>query len=146
MRISNLPLPVVLVFYAACAGRGGEPEKTAGRDTGIVIGRYCAADDDCGAGYRCFNVHTGSAWVPDGYCLLATSACRSDGECPAGTLCSPLPWAEIPGVCLLSCRDDSQCREGYRCAAVELFPGEEGSPKSSGKVCWTSGPGKEPPL
>jgi len=138
-------LLAVLVLGAACAGRTGKPEEAGAKKAGIVIGRYCDVDGDCGAGYRCFNNHTGSTWVPDGYCLLAMSACMKDNECPEGTLCSPLPWAQIPGVCLLACRDDSDCRKGYSCGAVELFPGEKDSPATSGKVCWSSGYGGPPP-
>lgn len=130
----------LLLMGGACgAGAGKTPDKKPAAATETAVGRLCDKDEDCGPGMRCFNEHSGSAWVPDGYCMLADGACMmEEGRCPEGTLCSPLPWATIPGVCLLACHDQKDCREGYRCAVVELFPGEPDSPKSPGKVCWTA--------
>ena len=129
----------LLFLGSACGARAGKtPDKKPVVETETAVGRFCEKDEDCGPGMRCFNEHSGSAWVPDGYCMLANGACMmGDSQCPEGTLCSPLPWATIPGVCLLACQDQEDCRDGYRCDFVELFPGEPDSPKSPGKVCWT---------
>jgi len=132
----------LLLLGGACGTRvgkqpGQKPDTGCATAVATAVGRFCEQDADCGPGMRCFNEHEGSARVPDGYCMLAHMACMKDVPCPEGTLCSPLPWAQIPGVCLLACNDQNDCREGYRCAVVELFPGEPDSPKSPGKVCWT---------
>jgi hypothetical protein len=128
----------LLVLGVACGARTGRtPDEKPVEETETAVGRFCEKDEDCGPGMYCFNEHEGSARVPDGYCMLANMACTKDVSCPEGTLCSPLPWAQIPGVCLLACRDQEDCRDGYKCDFVELFPGEPDSPRSPGKVCWT---------
>ncbi|HMY15346.1 MAG TPA: hypothetical protein PKA58_03405, partial [Polyangium sp.] len=55
-----------------------------GVDAGpTVIGQPCSTDTDCGGGeYRC------QIGVPGGYCTIW---CATDAECPAGTLCAPVP-------------------------------------------------------
>ena len=127
----------------SCGG-GGKPVAAAPKRSAvdIVTGRDCESDRDCGKGYRCHDSPTGSAWVPDGYCIAAI-VCMGGNTCPPGTLCSPLPWAQIPGVCLRECAGDADCRTGFSCRFVELFPGEADSPRSPGTVCWA--PAASPP-
>jgi hypothetical protein len=113
-----------------------EPNPDAGLDASSVdagvIGQACVADEDCGDGYRC------QTTVPGGYCL---TYCDQQGPpCPDGTLCSPLPLSRVSGVCMLSCTSSTDCRAGYVCAVVELFPGDPNSPKSPGPVCWEPPP------
>jgi hypothetical protein len=125
----------------AGAGRDGPAREAAGRDgpapdaavpaDEAATGQPCDMDGGCDPGYTC--------WLqpPGGYCLAGPpTACRASGECPAGTLCSPLPASQISGVCLLACTGDPDCRPGYQCAVVSLFPGDPGAPQSPGPVCW----------
>jgi hypothetical protein len=35
-----------------------------------------------------------------------------------------------------SCGMTNECRAGYTCAVVTLFPGQSNSPMSSTPVCW----------
>ncbi|MFH1808842.1 MAG: hypothetical protein ABIJ09_08850 [Pseudomonadota bacterium] len=102
-----------------------------------VTGTACTDFHDCGTGYDCYTL------TLDGYCMPGApggpTACREpDVSCPAGTTCSPLPMHAISGVCLLSCDSNSDCRPGYQCRIVELFPGDPQTPVSPHKVCWTA--------
>ncbi len=113
------------------ASDGGQQDAREQTD-GIITGRACSADALCGTGYTCWPM------PPGGYCLVGPpTTCFDSNVCPAGTRCSPLPMSQMAGVCLLHCATDADCRPAYRCAIVELFPGEPGSPTSDGKVCWT---------
>lgn len=92
------------------------------------IGKPCASDADCGDTYRC------QLTVPGGYCV---QDCMGPGApCPDGTLCSPLPLSRVAGVCLKACASTNDCRPGYACDVVYLFPGDPSAPKSAGPVCW----------
>ena len=105
-------------------------DARAGSD-GLITGRPCDLDGGCGSGYTCWFM------PPGGYCLIGPpTACWDSSECPTGTACSPLPWSQISGVCLRTCVDDADCREGYTCDQVELFPGEPDTPRSEVPVCW----------
>jgi hypothetical protein len=96
-----------------------------------VIGRGCAADADCGAGYQCYLA------APGGYCQLAEpNDCTTDADCPADTVCAPRMASERLGRCLRSCAAAIDCRQGYFCNVEWLFPGEPTSPQSSQPVCW----------
>jgi hypothetical protein len=132
--------PLVLAFLAAATvlhgcGRTPPADMPAGPavTTSIRTGSACARDSDCGAANRCFKDQ------PGGYCVqLKGCGLRDDESCPVGTICSPLPWAEIPGLCLRTCERASDCRTGYRCEYLELFPGEKRTPRSPKPVCWQS--------
>ena len=99
-------------------------------------GSACASEEDCGEGYTCYTL------APGGYCLPGapggpTACAEPDYPCPDGTVCSPLPWHAISGVCMAACSSTSDCRSGYVCRVVELFPGDEDTPTSPEPVCWT---------
>jgi len=96
-----------------------------------VIGHACAADSDCGVGYRC------QTTAPGGYCVMS---CTPDVPCPSGTLCSPVPLSRISGVCMLACAGQADCRPGYVCDQVSLFPDDPSAPTSPGPVCWEPWP------
>jgi hypothetical protein len=101
-----------------------------------VVGNSCETAIECGAGFDCYTL------APGGYCMPGApggpTACREpEYPCPAGTVCSPLPMHAISGVCLRPCSTHGDCREGYRCDYVALFPGDPQSPRSPEKVCWT---------
>jgi hypothetical protein len=96
----------------------------------LVIGRPCATDSECGGGeMRC---HLGP---PGGYCTIF---CMGDAECPTGSVCSPVPFSRVPGICMKSCATAADCRTGYACDVVYLFPGDPNSPSSPSPVCWES--------
>jgi hypothetical protein len=129
---------VVLALTSACGtAKSGAVTQDAGEaDAGLVTGRACASAAQCGPGYDC------NTEVPGGYCLPGTPggpiACREPTQsCPAGTVCSPLPWHQISGVCLRPCSSSSPCRQDYFCGYVEAFPGDPSSGHSSAPVCWT---------
>ena len=114
---------------------GGADAGADGGDT-RVVGRACAKAADCGDGYDC------NLEAPGGYCMPGApggpTACREPEQpCPAGSTCSPLPMHAISGVCLRSCAGPTDCRAGYVCSIVELFPGDSTSPRSPAPVCWT---------
>jgi MYXO-CTERM domain-containing protein len=135
-------------FAPVDAGRAGSAgavaDGAAGAwDTGAdvpagtsVTGRACTTPAQCGSGYDCYTL------APGGYCMPGSpggpAACRDpEAPCSAGTVCSPLPWHAISGVCLQPCATVGDCRGGYACNYVELFPGDPGTPKSPERVCWT---------
>ncbi len=104
--------------------------------SGPVTGRACRTPAECGAGYDC------NAEVPGGYCMVGAAggamACRDPQiPCPADTVCSPLPWHQISGVCLRPCDAASPCREGYFCNYLQAFPGDPSGARSPVPVCWT---------
>jgi hypothetical protein len=108
----------------AAADAPGDASADAG---GLVIGRPCADDADCGDEYRC------QTTVPGGYCVLT---CASDVPCPEGSVCSPLPLSRVTGVCMKACSATTECRAGYVCDVVSLFPGDPSAPSSPSPVCW----------
>jgi hypothetical protein len=143
------PLPL-LAALGACAGAITQdpPEPVSGPDASTdapvdpapdaasdaavhtydgPIGRACMADTECGDGFRC------QVTVPGGYCVVN---CSADMPCPEGTVCSPLPYSRISGVCMLPCSTKADCRAEYVCEIVELFPGDPNAPKSPVPVCW----------
>lgn len=92
------------------------------------IGNACSSDAECGDMYRC------QITVPGGYCV---KDCGGPGApCPEGTLCSPVPFSRVAGACMKACSSSAECRPGYACDVVYLFPSDPGSPKSGGPVCW----------
>jgi len=120
-------------------GGTGAVSVDAGQDSGaIVTGTACTSAAECGAGYDC------NLEAPGGYCMQGSpggpTACHEpDAPCTApGSVCSPLPWHQISGVCLRACSSSDECRPNQICAVVELFPGDPTSPKSPTKVCWTA--------
>lgn len=96
----------------------------------LLVGLPCASSSDCGStDYSC---HPGA---PGGYCSYY---CSADAECPTGSVCSPVPFSRISGICMKTCTNTNECRAGYACAVVSLFPGQPNSPSSSSPVCWTA--------
>ena len=113
------------------------PDAAAPADGGTpsAPGAACDRIDACGDALTCFDE------PPGGYCLPGQAgsphACREpELPCPVGTACSPLPYHAIAGVCLATCDGDADCRPGYLCRFVELFPGDSTSPRSARPVCW----------
>jgi len=92
-----------------------------------MVGQACTNDTSCGSDMFC---HPGP---PGGYCSFY---CATDSECPAGTVCSPVPYSRVTGLCMTTCTTAADCRDGYGCAVLSLFAGP-GGPKSSSPVCWT---------
>lgn len=104
---------------------GGDPGDE------MTIGQACERDEDCGDFYQCL------IGPPGGYCVMPDpNDCFYDTECPDDTVCAPRTISEQAGLCLRTCKDAGDCRDGYVCAVVELFPGDPASPSSSQKVCW----------
>lgn len=128
-------LPVVYLIVLGRAGSGCATYEAGdgdgGQNLGPIIGRACQEGADCGAGFQCF------LSAPGGYCLEGEpDECFSDADCPEDTRCAPREYSQRVGHCLRSCASASDCRSGYQCRVVWLFPGEEQSPRSSGPVCW----------
>jgi hypothetical protein len=126
---------VLSLAATACGGRTSQLHGD-GLDPGLVVGGACSGDADCGSGYSCMKTESADLPVPDGYCVPKTSC--SGVPCPAGTVCALIPYATIPGICMVACSGDSECRHGYHCYVVQQFPGIPTSPASPGKVCWTN--------
>lgn len=116
-------------------GRDAASPHDAGAS--FTAGNACQTPHTCGPSYDCYTL------APGGYCMPGApggpTACRPpDVTCPEGTACSPLPYHQISGVCLLACRTSDDCRPGYLCTFVQLFPGDPSSPHSDARVCWTA--------
>jgi hypothetical protein len=92
---------------AADGGAMQLPDKTAGKG--------CKRDSDCPNGKCMKELQVGSMTesrpAPGGYC---TVACESDGQCGQNGECS-VPAQADRGLCLGTCRQQSDCREGYAC-------------------------------
>jgi hypothetical protein len=127
---------LVLGVAGAPLGYGCRGPEPIPRLAAPALGMACAGARDCGPGLTCKG-----DW-PGGYCLLAhpdgaVRACDPRASaCGEGGVCSPLPHANIPGVCLKACDRTDECRPGYRCSPVELFPGEPRSPRGPASACW----------
>lgn len=139
LRMRSMGGTLLLALVAAAAlGEGRTqcvPVEPTDPAVDPVTGSACAAAADCGPGYECYTL------APGGYCMPGApggpTACREpEHPCPEGTTCSPLPWHQISGVCLAPCQTVDDCRPGYLCNYVELFPGEPDTPRSPGPVCW----------
>lgn len=83
-----------------------------------AIGDGCSADDDCSDG-----LCSTDAKFPGGYCTLR---CNGGSACPAGAACA-VHGAET--LCLRSCTDGAECRDGYVCKGF----------KGQGTFCLASG-------
>ncbi|MFB6374566.1 MAG: hypothetical protein ABEN55_15920, partial [Bradymonadaceae bacterium] len=81
---------------------------------GNIVGGACAEGGDCASDSRCLQEDE----FPAGTC---TVECETQSDCPGGTRCV----AEHGGSCLLTCRNDEDCREDYTCGEAETTPGEE---------------------
>lgn len=93
MRIAPLFLAWIVVV-AACTEQAGALSPD--------VGGPCENDDECHPESFCEE----DAAFPDGMCSIT---CKSQDECILSTICSER------GLCLMSCFQDSDCREGYRC-------------------------------
>ena len=87
-----------------------------------VVGSACSGDEACGGG-----ICSDSALAPGGYC---TGNCLDDEECGAGARCArdfASASLGVPGVCLLTCESNADCREseGYACLHTPFFVGED---------------------
>lgn len=106
-------------------------QDDGGQEPGPIVGRACQEGADCGPGFQCF------LSAPGGYCLeQEPDECLADNECPDDTRCAPREFSERVGHCLRACAAAADCRPGYQCRVIWLFPGDEDSPRSSGPVCW----------
>lgn len=95
---------------AADGGGMQLPDETAGKG--------CKRDSDCPNGKCMKELQVGSMTesrpAPGGYC---TAGCEIDGQCGGNGQCS-VPAQSDRGMCLGSCRQQSDCREGYVCAGA----------------------------
>jgi hypothetical protein len=75
---------------------------------GNVIGDACTSNAECAFGHQC---DTSS---PAGYCLLTN--CRAN-SCPQEAWCAvfQISTSRTQSFCLRKCKDDGDCRDGYRC-------------------------------
>ncbi len=108
---------------------GNDASEVVDASTLLVVGRACTLNgSECGS-----NEYTCHPGAPDGYCSFL---CTADADCPSGSVCSPVPFSRVSGICMKTCASVNDCRVGYACAVVELFPGQMNTPKSSTTVCW----------
>lgn len=125
---------------AGVAADSGDVSDSGMSDGGVVsdaspgmtgIGAACTTNAECEMGNQCYIP------APGGYCTLF---CTNNDECPAGSVCSPIPLSRVSGACMKTCGGAADCRNGYACAVVYLFPGDVNSPSSKVPVCWTPPP------
>ncbi|MCU0665068.1 MAG: hypothetical protein MUC50_22435 [Myxococcota bacterium] len=150
MHLSTAALTATLWMGCGVPENNPETDTDADTDTDIdtdatlscedsnspAFGCPCSTAQHCGTDFSCYTM------APGGYCMPGApggpTACREpESPCPTGSVCSPIPWHQISGVCLLPCDSSSDCRPGYVCDFVELFPGDPSTPRSKEKVCWT---------
>ena len=134
-----------LCFVTACAGSVTQdpPQDPASipdastdapivEDGGsVVVGLPCTSDADCGNTDGGFGGAHCQLTVPGGYCSFF---CPSGSECPTGSVCSPVPYSRIAGLCMKPCATTGDCRDGYACAPTCMFPPNSGCGISN--VCW----------
>lgn len=114
------------------AGTDAEIDANAPDANSSIIGKACTTDEECGGvELRCHMSGAG------GYC---SRICSDSTECPAGSVCAPLPLSRVTGLCMLSCTNTTDCREGLTCAKTYWLPGDPSSPSSSTPVCWEAPP------
>jgi len=93
-----------------------------GHDTTCVFGGMvvypgrCGRDEQCPSGYTCQDV---SCQGP---------ACTSDSECEEGyvcddtdLVCTPMPFIDYFGMCLIECVADADCPSGWVCGPAVLI-------------------------
>ncbi len=140
----------LLQFGEACSTAGGDAcdsGLTCVTAPGISSGwctKTCSTTDECPTAYVCRQqensslkycgpgLHNTGAGVaidpqtgmPDDFC----KACSTGADCSNGLCVISAPGE--PGLCTLTCADDSHCPSGMSCVALD---GGEGS------VCWNTG-------
>ncbi|MGF1466076.1 MAG: hypothetical protein ACFCGT_08070 [Sandaracinaceae bacterium] len=91
------------VLLACSSGVGNGGRRVGGPCT---VSAECAPPDS-----RC---QTGIRW-PEGMCVLD---CSFGDECPGSSVCVQDP--EEGGLCLLTCDEARNCRDGYACTELPL--------------------------
>ncbi|MCA9527949.1 MAG: hypothetical protein KC549_16795, partial [Myxococcales bacterium] len=101
------------------------------------VGAPCQGNADC-AGGSC--VRDG---FPDGYCVQF--GCDDASPCPAGAECFQLQGGDT--VCLDTCRNAAECRDGYACRPdiSACMPGCTADDCPDGTICTEEGLCEEPP-
>lgn len=82
--------PLTLVLGAIGCSSGGSTTDPGVGPTGLVVGATCTKDAQCT--YKCDN-------------NTCTKACKSDLDCPGGTVCI----TSDSGKCAIVCVDNSSC-------------------------------------
>jgi hypothetical protein len=90
---------ITLVLIAAALGCGDDDYGPYN-----LVGSICRSDIDCAPGVQCRR----GGDFPDGTCTLP---CTSHVDCPRYSACVDTGG----GLCLVSCSNDSFCREKYKC-------------------------------
>jgi hypothetical protein len=106
---------------AACGSSGNDPHVPATADAGEnrlpdnTAGQACKRDSDCPNGTCMLELQVAAMSearpAPGGYC---SASCDADEQCGQQGECSVPAHAES-GLCLGSCHEQSDCREGYAC-------------------------------
>jgi hypothetical protein len=119
----TLPYPVC---YPGCSddtdcpeGRTCNPERLSCFNPDGVFGSGCAASSDCPDGMRCSGEDRG---YPGGMCTAFGCDVTANTGCPADGQCIPGRTGSTFGRCLDGCATDADCREDYRCGAVDAYP------------------------
>jgi hypothetical protein len=111
-------------------------EQDCGEQPAGGPGSECASDIDCKGGATCLTEKSG--YPTGGYC--AGPVCDlfgGPGQCPAGSICLPMDFAQAPGLCMDACGADHDCRSGLTCEAMPVSARYFGTPY----FCWQSGAG-----
>jgi len=104
-----------------------------------AISRCCVPIGDLGSPCDASNPCDGNGCLPEmsHYPLggVCASACSRD-DCPASGVCVAVPWSQAPGMCLLACTNDRDCRAGQSCQA---FPSGTSVGAIGRYACWAPG-------
>jgi hypothetical protein len=90
------------------------------------LGSPCDASNPC-EGRECLN--DASNYPIGGVCA---SGCSQD-DCPASGVCVAMVGSQAPGLCLVACTNDWQCRNGQNCQA---FPSTPITSAVARYACW----------
>ncbi len=108
----TLALGALALVSAGCFGTNDAKSQPGS------IGDACTVGTDCQSGFACDKA------LPGGYCVAQCA-----GGCPQDSQCATVGGQQL---CLLSCQDDTGCRQGYACKGGVCMP-----PCSSDSDCTT---------
>ncbi len=111
-------------------GSGTDAANAVGDD--LKSHRHCAHDSNCYNGYICVA----------GYCTSPT-ACHSNGDCPAGEICSNGKCQNAPPP--PQCTSNGNCTKGEVCVKGACQPCTSTSQCDAGLVCTSGACGTPPP-
>ncbi|MHB1847310.1 MAG: matrixin family metalloprotease, partial [Deltaproteobacteria bacterium] len=98
-----------LCLTAGCGSNGSAICGTPG----ALVGAACTQDNDCPVGGSCITAANG---FPGGYCAIFNCG-ENPSECGSNGSCVIFDTQANLGYCFSSCKQSSDCRQGYSCVS-----------------------------